>query len=77
MYRIKLGCQLSYATPVATPAVLIVKPPSQPALTVAREQFELWGATATGEYIDAFGNRCQRVTLAAGMSADRPGVARP
>ena len=27
MYRVKVGCQLSYATTVATPAVFIVQPP--------------------------------------------------
>jgi transglutaminase-like putative cysteine protease len=71
MFRIKVGCQISYAASAATPAVLIVKPPSYPTLMLARETFELHGATATGEYIDGFGNRCQRITLAAGASTLR------
>jgi transglutaminase-like putative cysteine protease len=71
MYSIKVGCQIDYATSMATPAVLIVKPPPQNGLTVSREQFELRGAAATGEYVDGFGNRCQRVTLAPGTNTIR------
>jgi transglutaminase-like putative cysteine protease len=71
MYRINVGCQLSYAAPLATPAVFIVKPPPHPRVTIAREEFEVVGAGAKGEYIDGFGNRCQRVTLAQGRSAVR------
>ena len=71
MYRIKVGCQIDYTTSLVTPAVLIVKPPPQDGLTVSREQFELRGATAKGEYVDGFGNRCQRVTLAPGTNTIR------
>src|SRR5688572_23318465 len=71
MYRIKVGCQLSYLTQARVPAVLIVKPPPQTALTVVREQLDIGDATAAGEYIDGFGNRCQRVTLAAGATTVR------
>jgi transglutaminase-like putative cysteine protease len=71
MYRIKVGCQISYLTQVRVPAVLIVKPPPQPALTTIREQMEIGDAAAAGEYIDGFGNRCQRITLAAGANTIR------
>ena len=71
MYRVKVGCNLSYVTQARVPAVLIVKPPPQAALTIVREQLELGDATAGGEYIDGFGNRCQRVTLAAGATTIR------
>jgi transglutaminase-like putative cysteine protease len=71
MYRIKVGCHLSYASFTATPAVFIVKPPPHPGLMIAREEFGLNGAAATGEYMDGLGNRCQRVTLAAGPSSLR------
>lgn len=71
MYRVKVGCHLSYFTQARVPAVLVVKPPPQLALTVVREQLELGDATAAGEYIDGFGNRCQRVTLAAGATTIR------
>jgi transglutaminase-like putative cysteine protease len=71
MYRINVGCQLSYAAPLATPAVFIVKPPPHLRVTITREEFEVAGAAAKGEYIDGFGNRCQRVTLAQGQSAVR------
>jgi transglutaminase-like putative cysteine protease len=71
MLRIKVGCHLSYTSPGPTPAVFIVKPPPHPGLMIAREEFDLEGAAATGEYIDGLGNRCQRITLAAGPSRVR------
>jgi hypothetical protein len=69
MYRIRIGCQLGYGSTAVTPAVFIVKPAPQAGLMIAREALELTGALASGEYIDALGNRCQRVTLGPGASS--------
>ena len=71
MYRIRIGCQLGYGSTAVTPAVFIVKPAPQAGLMIAREALELTGALASGEYIDALGNRCQRVTLGPGARPRR------
>jgi len=68
MYRIKIGCQLEYATSTANPAVFVVQPPAHPRQMIERESLLLVGATPTGEYADTFGNRCQRVILQPGES---------
>ena len=68
MYRIRIGCHLSYLTPAPTPAVFVVQPAPHPLQAIERERLHLAGAVATGEYLDAFGNRCQRLTLAPGES---------
>ncbi|HEX3696819.1 MAG TPA: transglutaminase family protein [Polyangia bacterium] len=71
MYQIRIGCQLNYFAPTATPSVFIVQPLPQPRQSLLRESFDTAGAAMTGAYVDGFGNRCQRVTLAAGDSVLR------
>jgi transglutaminase-like putative cysteine protease len=71
MYRIKIGCQLTYYAAAATPSVFIVQPPARPRQLLARDELETVGAAITGEYTDAFGNRCQRITLSAGQNVLR------
>jgi transglutaminase-like putative cysteine protease len=71
VYRIRIGCHLSYLTPAPNPAVFVVQPAAHPAQTLERERLHLSGAVATGEYLDGFGNRCQRLTLAPGESQIR------
>ena len=71
MYRIKIGCQLSYATAAATPAVFIVQPPPHAKHMLESEQFQTAAASLTGEFTDVFGNRCQRVMLAPGDNVIR------
>jgi len=68
VYRIRIGCQLGYATEVANPAVFVVQPPAHARQMLERESLRLTGAVATGEFADSFGNRCQRVTLQPGDS---------
>jgi transglutaminase-like putative cysteine protease len=71
LYHLKIGCRLTYHARVATPSVFIVQPPAHPRQLLARQEFEAAGATLTGEYTDAFGNRCQRVTLPPGETVVR------
>jgi transglutaminase-like putative cysteine protease len=71
MYRIKIGCALTYASSLPTPALFILQPPSHPRQLVEREELRLTGASAMGEHLDVFGNRCLRVTLPAGESVVR------
>jgi transglutaminase-like putative cysteine protease len=68
MYRIRIGCQLSYTTTTANPAVFVIQPPAHPRQMIDREMLRLDGATPNGEYLDTFGNRCQRITLMPGES---------
>ncbi len=68
MYRIRIGCHLSYLTPASTPAVFVVQPTPSPLQTLERERMHLSGAVASDAYVDSFGNRCQRLTLAPGES---------
>lgn len=68
MYRIRIGCQLGYVTEAANPAVFLVQPPAHARQMLERETLRLTGATATGEFVDGFGNRCHRVTLQPGDS---------
>jgi transglutaminase-like putative cysteine protease len=71
MYQVRIGCQLSYWAGAPTPSVFIVQPPPHPRQLLVRQEFEALGAAITGDYTDAFGNRCQRVTLAAGETVVR------
>jgi transglutaminase-like putative cysteine protease len=71
MYRVKIGCQLCYAATVATPAVFLVQPPPHTRHLLAAEEFRTTAATVNGDFVDGFGNRCQRVMLAAGDSIVR------
>lgn len=71
MYQIRIGCQLNYFVPATTPSVFIVQPPPHPRQLLSREHFEAVGAATTGAYVDGFGNRCQRVSLAAGEATVR------
>jgi len=68
MFRIKVGCRLRYVASVPTPAVFLVQPPPHPRQMLIRDSFQAAGAATSGEFVDMFGNRCQRVTLAAGFS---------
>jgi transglutaminase-like putative cysteine protease len=66
MYRVRIGCQLHYVATTATPSVFILQPPARPRQMLAGEELSVAGAALGAEYQDAFGNRCQRITLAAG-----------
>lgn len=71
MYQVRIGCQLTYWAATATPSVFIVQPPAHPRQLLSREEMEAIGASLTGEYTDAFGNRCQRANLAPGETIIR------
>ncbi len=71
MYRVKVGCQLSYATVTETAAVFIVQPPPHKKHMLAGEEFQAVTARVTGEFTDTFGNRCQRILFAPGENVIR------
>lgn len=71
MYRVKVGCQLSYATSNPTPAVFIVQPPPHTRHMLSREEIQTVTASMLGEFRDTFGNRCQRVLFQPGENVVR------
>lgn len=71
MYRVKVGCQLSYSTSVVTPAVFIVQPPPHTRHMLASEELQLVTATAADDFLDGYGNRCKRILLAPGDNVIR------
>lgn len=71
MRRVKIGCQLRYASISPTPAVFIVQPPAHPRQLIDRDQLLFLGTSPPVEHADGFGNRCQRVTLQPGDSQVR------
>jgi len=60
-----VGCTVAFETPQRVSAILQVAP-SGPDVQVHAEQWKT--AAAHHGYVDAFGNRCERVTIAAGAS---------
>jgi transglutaminase-like putative cysteine protease len=66
MYQVRIGCQLQYFVAADTPSVFIVQPPAHARQLLTGEAFEASGAAITGEYVDFYGNRCQRLTLRPG-----------
>ncbi|HVZ75588.1 MAG TPA: transglutaminase family protein [Polyangia bacterium] len=68
MRRIRLGCRLRYASLSATPAVFLVQPPAHTRHLIERDALFVIGTTAPVEFLDPWGNRCQRVTLQPGES---------
>lgn len=71
MYRVKVGCQLSYHTAVVTPAVFIVQPPPHTRHMLASEGLQLVTATAADDFLDAYSNRCKRILLSPGDNVIR------
>lgn len=71
MYRVKIGCQLSYHTSVPTPAVFLVQPPPHARHIIGSEELATVNAVVNGEFADSFGNRCQRILFAPGENVIR------
>lgn len=71
MYRVKVGCQLSYVTSTLTPAVFIVQPPPHTRHMLASEELQLVTAAAADDFLDNYGNRCKRILLSPGDNVIR------
>jgi transglutaminase-like putative cysteine protease len=66
---LRIGCRFEFETVVATTAVAIVEPHESEQDRVVEEEFVEPSGTVSTTYIDAFGNRCRRMTLPAGRSS--------
>src|SRR5689334_16043913 len=60
---LSVGCEFIYTSPVPTPAVALVRPRLDPAHRIVWEEWRIDPQTTHHEYLDLFGNRCERLTL--------------
>lgn len=65
---IRVGCELTFAPAVPTPAVLQVRPRSEPAQPILREAMVTSPRADLEDFVDFYGNRCQRFVLPAGTT---------
>lgn len=63
---IRCRCELAFNLETPTPFVFMLRPQSGPHQWITTQKFNLTPAVPALEYIDNFGNRCQRVVAPAG-----------
>lgn len=64
--RLKAGCDLHIQTEQDTPLVAMLRPRSGEGQWIASESYELEPFVSVVEYVDAFGNLCQRLVAPQG-----------
>ena len=64
--KLKAGCELVMSAPNPVPLVAMLRPRSGEAQWIISERYELDPFVRAVEYVDAFGNLCQRLTAPAG-----------
>jgi transglutaminase-like putative cysteine protease len=64
--KLKAGCELQLSAPSPVPLVAMLRPRSGAAQWVISERYELAPFVKAIEYVDSFGNLCQRLTAPAG-----------
>jgi len=69
--QVRVGCEFRYFAEIPTPAVFQVQPSGAPPATVLRQSWDGPAEIARHDYIDMYGNICQRLTLPAGESTLR------
>jgi transglutaminase-like putative cysteine protease len=69
--QVRVGCEFRYFAEIPTPAVFQVQPSGAPPATVLRQGWDGPTEIARHDYIDMYGNICQRLTLPAGDSTLR------
>jgi len=63
--RLKAGCELTLLCAEPTPLIAMLRPRSGDAQWIVSESYELEPQTRAVEYVDSFGNLCQRMTAPA------------
>lgn len=66
MITIQASCQLSYTFHAPTPAIFMLKPRTGRAQQIIQERYEILPFVPVTDYIDQYGNLCQRVVLPEG-----------
>jgi transglutaminase-like putative cysteine protease len=64
--RLRAGCNLNLRTDAETPLIAMLRPRSGEAQWVVSESYELDPFTPVTEYVDSFGNLCQRLVAPKG-----------
>jgi transglutaminase-like putative cysteine protease len=64
--RLKAGCEIKLSAQVPTPLVAMLRPRSGPDQWIASEKYELYPFVHANDYVDGFGNLCQRMIAPAG-----------
>ena len=65
--RLKAGCELLMSATTPVPLVAMLRPRSGDAQWMVAERFEFEPFVGAVEYVDTFGNLCQRLTMPAGQ----------
>lgn len=68
---VRLGCKLAYDTPVATPALFVLRPMFDSRFVVMQERISFGIGVPMDEFQDSHGNSTHRVTLMPGRNAVR------
>jgi transglutaminase-like putative cysteine protease len=69
--RLDVGCSIGFRAPWPTPAVLMLSPQTGEAQTVVAEQFTVDPPVEHHQFVDTYGNLCQRLVMPAGSSTVR------
>ena len=64
--KLEAGCEITIHTTAPTPLILMLKPRSGWAQWVFREEYQLKPYVPVQEYVDGYGNLCQRLTTPEG-----------
>jgi transglutaminase-like putative cysteine protease len=64
--RLDAGCEMTLTADAPTPIIAMLRPRSGPAQWVASETYELEPFVPVVEYVDVFGNLCQRLVAPKG-----------
>lgn len=64
--RLEAGCEVEFELAGPTPFILMLRPRSGAGQWVAHEQYALTPMTPAAEYVDSYGNLCQRLVAPAG-----------
>jgi len=64
--RLRAGCEMTLIAPSPAPLVAMLRPQSGQAQWIVRESYEFEPFVKATEYLDCFGNRCQRLVAPVG-----------
>ena len=67
--KLDVGCRLGFNAGWETPAVLMLSPQTGEGQNVISEQFTVEPSTAVREFVDNYGNLCQRLVMPPGPSS--------
>jgi transglutaminase-like putative cysteine protease len=72
--RLQAGCEIKLSAPAAVPLVAMLRPRSGSAQWIISERYDFEPFVPAVEYVDSFGNLCQRLTTPPGAFSIRTEV---